>query len=174
LDRAPTKSRSTLLFVFWRGRSLQHSARGPSTPGCRPLGSVTSLPGPRSRADPTFAEAWYNLGDLLDEQGRSETAIECLRTALRVAPDYADAMFNLALLLQRKTVGVLETLRAIKLSCPPKGIMNPQIVQTVLSEIEKHPERMQEDFVVPVRVAMMKSWPCPKKKGPHRRGSGKR
>jgi tetratricopeptide (TPR) repeat protein len=29
-------------------------------------------------------------------------AIECLRTALRVAPDYADAMFNLALLLQRK------------------------------------------------------------------------
>ena len=47
-------------------------------------------------------EAWYNLGDfLLDEQGRSEAAIECFRTALRVAPDYADAMFNLALLLQR-------------------------------------------------------------------------
>ena len=55
-----------------------------------------------TRADPTFAEAWYNLGDLLDDQGRSEAAIECLRTALHVAPDYADAMFNLALLLQRK------------------------------------------------------------------------
>jgi cytochrome c-type biogenesis protein CcmH/NrfG len=26
---------------------------------------------------------------------------ECLRAALRVAPDHADAMFNLALLLQR-------------------------------------------------------------------------
>jgi tetratricopeptide (TPR) repeat protein len=38
---------------------------------------------------------------LLDDQGRSEAAIECLRTALRVAPDYADAVFNLALLLQR-------------------------------------------------------------------------
>jgi tetratricopeptide (TPR) repeat protein len=37
---------------------------------------------------------------LLDE-GRSDAAIECLRTTLRVAPDYADAMFNLALLLQR-------------------------------------------------------------------------
>jgi tetratricopeptide (TPR) repeat protein len=47
--------------------------------------------------DPTFADAWYNLSDLLDEQGRSDAAIECLR----VAPDYADAMFNLALLLQR-------------------------------------------------------------------------
>jgi tetratricopeptide (TPR) repeat protein len=55
-----------------------------------------------TRTDPTFAEAWYNLGDLLDDQGRSEAAIECLRKALRVAPNYADAVFNLALLLQRK------------------------------------------------------------------------
>jgi tetratricopeptide (TPR) repeat protein len=51
---------------------------------------------------PAFAEAWYNLADLLDDQGRSEAAIECLRKALGVAPDYIDAMFNLALLLQRK------------------------------------------------------------------------
>jgi tetratricopeptide (TPR) repeat protein len=36
-----------------------------------------------TRVDPTFAEAWYNLGDLLDEQGRSEAAIECLRQALQ-------------------------------------------------------------------------------------------
>ncbi len=55
-----------------------------------------------TRADPSFAQAWYNLGDLLDDPGRSEAAIECLRNALQVAPDYADAMFNLALLLQRK------------------------------------------------------------------------
>ena len=32
-----------------------------------------------TRVDPAFAEAWYNLSDLLDEQGRSEAAIECLR-----------------------------------------------------------------------------------------------
>jgi tetratricopeptide (TPR) repeat protein len=54
-----------------------------------------------TRVDPTFADAWYDLSDLLDEQGRVEAAIECLCTTLRVAPDYADAMFNLALLLQR-------------------------------------------------------------------------
>jgi tetratricopeptide (TPR) repeat protein len=55
-----------------------------------------------TRVDPEYAQAWYNLGDLLDDQGRTDAAIECLRKALRVAPDYADAMFNLALLLQRK------------------------------------------------------------------------
>jgi tetratricopeptide (TPR) repeat protein len=37
----------------------------------------------------------------MDEQGRVEAAIECLRTTVRIAPDYADAMLNLALLLQR-------------------------------------------------------------------------
>ena len=31
-----------------------------------------------TRANPAFAEAWYNLADLLDDQGRSEAAIECL------------------------------------------------------------------------------------------------
>ena len=50
-----------------------------------------------TRVDPEYAQAWYNLGDLLDDQGRPDAAIECLRKALRVAPDYADAMFNLAL-----------------------------------------------------------------------------
>jgi tetratricopeptide (TPR) repeat protein len=39
---------------------------------------------------------------LLDDQGRSEAAIACRRKAIFVAPDYIDATFNLALLLQRK------------------------------------------------------------------------
>ena len=54
-----------------------------------------------TRADPTFAEAWY-LSDLLDQQGRLEAAIECLRKAVQIVPDYSDAIFNIALLLQRK------------------------------------------------------------------------
>ena len=38
-----------------------------------------------TRANPVFAEAWYNLADLLDDQGRSEAAVECLHKALVVA-----------------------------------------------------------------------------------------
>jgi hypothetical protein len=64
--------------------------------------------------------------------------------------------------------GVLESLRSIKLVCPPTDMANPELVQTMLSEIEKHPEQMKEDFVVRVRVAMVKSWPCRRKKASDR------
>jgi hypothetical protein len=64
--------------------------------------------------------------------------------------------------------GVLESLRSIKRVCPPTDMTNPALVQTMLSEIEKHPEKMKEDFVVRVRVAMVKSWPCRRKKDPDR------
>jgi tetratricopeptide (TPR) repeat protein len=49
---------------------------------------------------PTDASAPFNLGNLLRATARNVE--ECLRTVLRVAPDYADAMFNLGLLLQRQ------------------------------------------------------------------------
>jgi len=55
---------------------------------------------PRNEIDDRYIDS-YNLSDLLDEQGRVEPAIECLRTTLRVVPDHVDAMFNIALLLQR-------------------------------------------------------------------------
>jgi tetratricopeptide (TPR) repeat protein len=48
-----------------------------------------------TRADPTFAEAWYNLSDLLDEQGRSSAARASGCTGLRRRD------VNLSLLLQR-------------------------------------------------------------------------
>jgi len=63
-------------------------------------------------------------------------------------------------------VGVLETLRSVNLACIPKEVGNVQLVRTVLQEIEDHPERMHQDFGVSVQAAMMKSWPCRKKKGP--------
>ena len=42
-----------------------------------------------------------NLSDLLDDQGRTGDAVGYLERALEAAPDYADAIFNLATLLQR-------------------------------------------------------------------------
>ena len=71
-------------------------------------------------------------------------------------------------------VGVLDTLRSIKLSCPPKDLSNPQLVRTVVSEVEKHPDRLHEDFIVPASAVMKELWPCNKKKGAHRIGSAKR
>src|SRR6195256_6808006 len=47
------------------------------------------------------APAWHNLADLLDESGRLTEAVDCERRALTADPQYADAMFNLALFLQR-------------------------------------------------------------------------
>jgi hypothetical protein len=70
-------------------------------------------------------------------------------------------------------VGVLETLRSNKQSCPSKDLSNPQLVRRVVSEVEKHPDRLHEEFVVPARAAMIESWPCHKKKGSHRIESAK-
>ncbi len=53
------------------------------------------------KAEPRFAEAWYNLADLFDEQS-DDKAVDCLERALEADPDYADAIYNLGLLLQRK------------------------------------------------------------------------
>ena len=53
-----------------------------------------------TKSDARFAEAWYNLADLLDDQRQPDKAVACL-DALAADPDYADAIFNLGLLHQR-------------------------------------------------------------------------
>jgi hypothetical protein len=51
-------------------------------------------------------------------------------------------------------------------SCPPDGVTNEQLVRMVVSEIEKHPDRLHEDFIVPAAAIMIASWPCPAKPSP--------
>ena len=57
-------------------------------------------------------------------------------------------------------IGILESLRVVQFSCPPDGVTNEQLVQMVVSQIEKHPEKLHEDFVLPVSAVMIGTWPC--------------
>ena len=44
---------------------------------------------------PDYAEAYYNMGNALKEQGKLEEAIEAYNKALAIKPDYADAYNNM-------------------------------------------------------------------------------
>jgi hypothetical protein len=94
----------------------------------------------------------------------AETGREALESMGRTEPVHLAA----AGVCVGAVFGVLESMRSIKLACPPKDITDSELLKTVLNEIEKHPERMKEEFVVRVRLSMMKSWPCRRKKGPNR------
>ena len=52
-------------------------------------------------ADPRYALAYFDLGNVLDETGRIDEAVTAYKTALRLAPTYADAHYNLALAYER-------------------------------------------------------------------------
>jgi hypothetical protein len=61
-----------------------------------------------------------------------------------------------------EVIGIMEAMRAFELSCPPDGVSNEQLVRMVIGEIDKHPERLNEDFVVPAAAVMLATWPCRK------------
>ncbi|MFO1056523.1 MAG: tetratricopeptide repeat protein [Dongiaceae bacterium] len=51
--------------------------------------------------DPAFAEAWYNLALAAEDEANWELAAAQYRRAAQARPDYADAHFNLGLLLTK-------------------------------------------------------------------------
>ncbi len=53
------------------------------------------------QADPSFAQAWANLGVLLREEERPEDAEQALRKAIEADPNYAPAWSSLGILLSR-------------------------------------------------------------------------
>jgi len=54
-----------------------------------------------SEADPEYALAFFDLGNVLDEQQRMDEAIAAYERALVLVPQYADAHYNLALAYER-------------------------------------------------------------------------
>ncbi len=50
--------------------------------------------------DPSYALAFFDLGNVLDELKRIPEAVDCYRRALALEPRYADAHYNLALALE--------------------------------------------------------------------------
>jgi hypothetical protein len=52
--------------------------------------------------NPTFTEAYNNLGTVLQVQGKLDQALECYRQALLVNPNYAEAYNNLGLALRQE------------------------------------------------------------------------
>src|SRR5581483_306431 len=51
--------------------------------------------------DPRYSLAYFDLGNVLDETGRVTEAIQAYKTALQLAPTYADAHYNLALAYEK-------------------------------------------------------------------------
>ena len=45
---------------------------------------------------PDYAEAYSNMGNALQEQGKLEEAIEAFNKALAIKPDYAEVCWNLS------------------------------------------------------------------------------
>ena len=56
-----------------------------------PVDTPSSLP-----IDPSYVEAWNNLGIVLAELEETDRAVSAYRHALAIAPEYADAHYNLA------------------------------------------------------------------------------
>ena len=54
------------------------------------------------KSSPNYPLAHFNLGNICEEVGRFEEAINHYKIALRLQPAYADAHYNLALVFERR------------------------------------------------------------------------
>jgi tetratricopeptide (TPR) repeat protein len=69
------------------------------------------------RADPNFANAHYNLGNLLVRLGRTDDAVASYRRAVESRPDFAEARHNLAYILaaeRRRDEALAEYSKALR------------------------------------------------------------
>jgi hypothetical protein len=96
-----------------------------------------------------LCKAWLTIAD---------KDVEAIKNMLRNDPN----RLTTAGMCAGVVIGIEEALRTFQLSCPSDGVTNEQLVRMVVSEIENHPERLHEDFVVPASTVMIARWPCHK------------
>ncbi len=68
----------------------------------RKFGRAEELYRRATEADATYVLAFFDLGNVLDELERPDESIEAYGQAIALAPNYADAHYNLALAYERK------------------------------------------------------------------------
>jgi Rap1a immunity proteins len=59
-------------------------------------------------------------------------------------------------------IGIFEVLQMFGSICVPHGVTNEQLVRMVVNEIERRPEGMHQDFVVPTIAILVATWSCSK------------
>ena len=109
-----------------------------------------SITASRLQSDPRYALAYFDLGNVLDETGRIDDAIDAYRTAIQLAPTYADAHYNLALAYerQRQPRRALEHWKAYARARP-----NGAVVGACPQSDRAHPGRRQtQDGLSPAEV----------------------
>jgi hypothetical protein len=61
---------------------------------------------------------------------------------------------------QGMCVGLVHGLAYMSGSCFPKGVTRGQTIRVVIAYIERHPQRMHEDFRELALEALHEAWPC--------------
>jgi hypothetical protein len=101
---------------------------------------------PQARAQQNLGSAGYMLPLCNAWLKIAEKDAEAIKNILRADP----VRLTTAGMCAGEVIGIAETLRMLEMSCPLEGVTNEQIVRMAVNEIEKHPERLHEDFIVPV------------------------
>jgi tetratricopeptide (TPR) repeat protein len=82
-------------FVVWNILGAANKGLNRVVEASKAFKKVTEL-------NPNYAGAYYNMGNVLQEQGKLDEAIEVYSKALAIKPDYVDAYHNMGAVLQNQ------------------------------------------------------------------------
>ncbi len=92
-------------------------------------------------AHPDFAEAYFNLGDLFDDQGKKEAAKENYWRAIKSRPEQPDSYYPLAVLVQPENRALAAALAATYLQLEPDVFKQGEKARDAASIAERRDAR---------------------------------